>query len=68
MTTRMMHPEHGWTHAYGEHEVEKLKALGWIVEGEREGDGDEHIALLKTPLEATFPILQRKPGRPAKVK
>jgi hypothetical protein len=35
MTTRMMHPDNGWTHAYGQGEIESLKALGWVVESER---------------------------------
>lgn len=52
MTTRMMHPEHGWTHAYDASEVESLKAQGWIVEPEKKPE----------------PEPKRKPGRPAKAK
>jgi hypothetical protein len=32
MTTRMHHPEHGWTHAYGDAEVAAHEANGWVVE------------------------------------
>ena len=34
MTTRMVHPKHGATHAYRTAEVEKLKGFGWEVESE----------------------------------
>lgn len=58
MPTRMKHEEHGWTHAYGETEVEALKAHGWEVEQESK------------PL--VLPVVEeppkRKPGRPAKAK
>jgi hypothetical protein len=62
MTTRMMHPVNGWTHAYGEGEIESLKALGWVVESER---------VVKEALAESMrldPPPKRKPGRPAKVK
>ena len=60
MTTRMHHPEHGWTHAYGDAEVAAHEANGWVVEkltipGER-----------AVPLPTEQP--KRKPGRPAKAK
>lgn len=32
MTTRMIHPEHGATHAYDNSEIERLKGFGWAVE------------------------------------
>lgn len=32
MTTRMTHPKHGATHAYGPADVERHKSLGWSVE------------------------------------
>lgn len=33
MTTRMVHPQHGATHAYDKGEIERLEKLGWSVEG-----------------------------------
>lgn len=62
MTTRMMHPEHGWMHAYGDGEVESLKAQGWEVEAEK---------VVKEALAESMrldPPPKRKPGRPAKAK
>lgn len=56
MTTRMLHPEHGATHAYSEGEIQKLKASGWIVEGEQ----DEPAPVVEPAVE------KRKPGRPRK--
>ena len=35
MTTRMYHPEHGWTHAYTAQEIEALKKQGWQVEEQK---------------------------------
>lgn len=32
MTTRMVHPLHGATHAYDNGEIERLKGFGWAVE------------------------------------
>lgn len=32
MTTRMVHPLHGATHAYDVNEIERLKGWGWSVE------------------------------------
>lgn len=32
MTTRMMHQQHGWTHAYGDGDIKRLEGLGWSVE------------------------------------
>lgn len=32
MTTRMVHPLHGATHAYDNSEIERLKGFGWAVE------------------------------------
>lgn len=29
---RMMHPKHGFTHAYDHAEIEKLKGWGWDIE------------------------------------
>lgn len=54
MATRMFHPKHGWTHAYGAHDVEKHKANGWILEGE------------KLPETKPTEPEKRKPGRPKK--
>jgi hypothetical protein len=62
MAVRMMHTEHGWTHAYGDNEVESLKANGWEVESEK---------VVKEALAESMrldPPPKRKPGRPAKVK
>ncbi len=56
MTTRMKHPEHGWTHAYDQSEIDRLKAHGW----EPEEDPQE---VLKEVQEA-IQTLKRKPGRP----
>lgn len=74
MTTRMIHPEHGATHAYGAGEVERLESLGWAVEGE------PCIAKFESVTSNAYPapdVVQfyadpgqpkRKPGRPAKSK
>lgn len=32
MATRMIHPLHGATHAYGDDDVKRHKALGWAIE------------------------------------
>lgn len=32
MTTRMVHPQHGATHAYDTGEIQRLEKLGWSVE------------------------------------
>ncbi len=34
MIVRLHHPEHGWTHAYTEFELEILKLSGWKEEEE----------------------------------
>lgn len=36
MATRMIHPEHGATHAYSEGEIASLRKSGWKPEGESE--------------------------------
>lgn len=55
MTTRMMHPEHGWTHAYGEADIEAHKKNGWVVESE----------VKQEKVDPPEPE-KRKPGRPKK--
>lgn len=70
MTTRMVHPLHGATHAYDNSEIERLKGFGWAVDGEKPA-GDEHLDLIKTALKTAFPPVvfeKRKPGRPANAK
>lgn len=52
MTTRMMHPLHGWMHAYSASEIEALKKHGWVVE--------------EQPKPKESP--PKKRGRPAKAK
>jgi hypothetical protein len=57
MTTRMHHPEHGWTHAYTPEEIEAMQKHGWEVEK------------LTIPGERAVPEQpKRKPGRPPKAK
>jgi hypothetical protein len=34
MTTRMIHPEHGATHAYGQVDIEWHQKNGWAIESE----------------------------------
>jgi hypothetical protein len=34
MCTRMTHPNHGSTHAYGESEVQRLRGYGWVPDDE----------------------------------
>jgi hypothetical protein len=57
--TRMIHPDHGATHAYDEGEIAKLKAVGWSVEGEA-------VAIPGDAPETVVPIVRR--GRPPKAK
>ena len=68
MTTRMIHPQHGATHAYDNSEIARLKNLGWSVEAEPEKparvvgadtDGDGVI-------DKVFAEPKKKPGRPKK--
>lgn len=67
MTTRMVHPTHGATHAYGAADVDRLKGLGWAVEAQAikapviNGDAN-------APSPAVIEEQKRKPGRPPKVK
>lgn len=70
MATRMVHPLHGATHAYDTGEVDRLKGLGWSVEGEKPA-GDGHLDLIVPALASSFqwPVVERrKPGRPPKAK
>jgi hypothetical protein len=64
MTTRMFHPEHGWTHAYGDAEVAAHEARGWQVE--KLTIPGERAAPLELPVLSEPP--KRKPGRPPKAK
>lgn len=66
MTTRMIHPQHGAMHAYDRGEIERLKSLGWSIEGEQTArvvgvdvDGDGKI-------DKVFAEPKKKPGRPKK--
>lgn len=52
---RMVHQEHGATHAYDEGEIERLKKWGWTVEGEAPKAEEKKAEPEK-----------RKPGRPKK--
>jgi hypothetical protein len=74
MTTRMFHPEHGWTHAYGDAEVAAHEARGWQVEkltipGERAVPlRDALIRPLSLHEGRDEMTPRRKPGRPPKAK
>lgn len=59
MTTRMLHPQHGATHAYGAGDVERHKGMGWYIESEGppEKAADDHMALIKTTLATQFPVI-----------
>lgn len=57
MTTRMMHPLHGWTHAYSDEEIKRLQELGWSVEQVAplvvaDKSGDEEAALKEALVES----------------
>lgn len=58
MTTRMVHPEHGATHAYDKGDLERLEKLGWSV---------ETMAHQEQVQQAQVPV-KRPPGRPPKAK
>jgi hypothetical protein len=62
----MMHPQHGWTHAYDNGEIEKLKGLGWVVEGAEVPVINNHEEPVVLPVLDEPP--KRKPGRPPKAK
>jgi hypothetical protein len=77
MTTRMHHPEHGWTHAYGDAEVAAHEANGWVVEkltipGERAVIGNfASASAVGRPVPDVVQFYaepKRKPGRPRKAK
>ena len=72
MTTRMHHPEHGWTHAYGDDEVAAHEANGWVVE-KLTIPGERAVPVVPvTAAETAYWIgnapAKRKPGRPPKAK
>lgn len=62
MATRMVHPDHGVTHAVGA-EVEWNQRHGWRVEEKRPKEVATQVA---TPVEEEAPPKRR--GRPPKVK
>jgi hypothetical protein len=68
MTTRMIHPQHGATHVYGQSEIERHEKLGWAVEI----DSPAVVAKPSVTAEVVTAVTQspekRKPGRPARVK
>lgn len=79
MTTRMAHPEHGFTHAYSADEIEKLRKSGWRPETEVKAELDAAAAHLsamtlsepKAPAEPplVLPVVEApRRGRPPKAK
>ncbi len=77
MTTRMHHPEHGWTHAYTPEEIEAMQKHGWEVEkltipGERAVIGNfASASAVGRPVPDVVQFYaepKRKPGRPRKAK
>jgi hypothetical protein len=71
MTTRMHHPEHGWTHAYGDAEVAAHEANGWVVE-KLTIPGERAVPVVPvTAAEAAYwinPPQKKKPGPKPKAK
>ena len=75
MTTRMIHPKHGATHAYSLSEIAHLKASGWDVESPITTpviNGDEcapsPAEIIKEQRVQEPQVEKRRPGRPAKAK
>lgn len=66
MTTRMAHPQHGFTHAYDTGEIQRLRSFGWVPEDELISQNDELDEL--TSIEVLPPADRPKRGRPAKAK
>lgn len=72
MTTRMIHPQHGATHAYDHGQIEQLKKQGWSVETDEppkrvvgvdtNGDGVIDKVFTEKPADPE----KKKPGRPKK--
>lgn len=66
MTTRMVHPLHGATHAYDNGEIERLKGFGWAVEGvtvpaavlEALTDADASKKMLEAAAKAAMPAFK----------
>jgi len=58
MTTRMIHPQHGATHAYDGGEIERLTRLGWTAES----------APTTSPAPKTQEPERKKPGPKPKAK
>lgn len=61
MTTRMQHPQHGFTHAYNQSEISYLETRGWTPE------------VKAAPVAPAAPVVvveeapqKKKPGRPHK--
>lgn len=76
--SRMMHPLHGWHVASSADDLPAMRRNGWVDDDGRalaakllppmpSGEGDDHLAQIKTALVAAFPPIKRGPGRPRKV-
>lgn len=63
---RMSHPDHGFTHADGKGEVERLQKYGWSVENPDELKPKEPAAPVVAPTPVVSPTITapRRPGRP----
>lgn len=76
MTTRMVHPLHGATHAYDAGEIARLEGLGWSVEvpavmgGFSGGKNGRPVPPVVTFYEAPPPFApaRKKPGPKHKAK
>jgi hypothetical protein len=62
MCTRMTHPNHGSTHAYGESEIQRLRGYGWVPDDELNPP-----QVVKEEL-TTEPQARKKPGPKPKVR
>lgn len=66
MLKRMMHPRHGWHHAYTPQEEARMRANGWIEDAPVAAP-QVNESLLSPPVLAPAPVgaaPKRKPGRP----
>ena len=72
MTTRMIHPLHGATHAYDAGEIAKLQGWGWAVELPPPDEPDDPaiepaiVPVVRKVVEVVDEPEKRKPGRPRK--
>jgi hypothetical protein len=62
MIVRMIHEDHGATYVYDAGQRDRLKALGWKVEGEKV----EPVVGVDTDGDGVIDKPFRKPGRPKK--